>query len=131
MKEFRKNITVILLFLSYFIVLGHSIFPHEHHDEMEILNTKQYHSSEIHHPSNDLNFHNYYHSGNKEFFVKRNSLQYNLIPTNKYQADHFINRLLLLDINLPPPLSLTAVNFIPDFNNILYSFSALRAPPLS
>lgn len=68
----NRKLTILFLFISYVLVLGHSIFPH-HHDEDVLMSTSQYHSLYEHGHSDDFIltevFKNYNHSGEKELFI--------------------------------------------------------------
>ena len=131
----NRKLTIIFLFISYVLVLGHSIFPHEHHDENVLINTSQYHASEDHSHSSDFIltevFKNYNHSGEKEIFTINHFSKIIFSSKTKFQSHHYKIDQLITDTSPPPLLYLQIDKSVTNFKKILYRYSGLRAPPLS
>lgn len=117
------------------MVLGHSIFPHDHHDEDVLMSTSQYHSLYEHGPSDDFKltevFKNYNHSGEKELFTINHFSKLVFSSKTKFQSHHYKIDQLITDTSPPPVSNLQIDKSVPNIKKILYSYSGLRAPPLS
>lgn len=128
-----RKITLLFLFLSFTLVLSHSILPHDHQEEEHIINTAQFHAAEDHERSDhDLPdmFHNYNHAGEKEIFVRGLFFRLANQIQIKFQTSHFKSEILITD-HSPPYLLQPPDNSQTNFKKILYSYSGFRAPPLS
>ncbi len=128
----NKKITIILFFLSYVLILGHSIFPHDHH-EKDVFS--QCHAAEDQCHSDDFKlseiFQGYHHSGKKDVFIVNHFSNLIFSCKTKFQSLHYdIDHLI---INTSPPLHsyLQIDNSVTNFFKITFSNSGLRAPPLS
>jgi len=132
-KMLNRKLTLFFLCLSYVLVLGHSILPHDHHEEDLLINTAQFHPAEENSNSDDFNlpdmFHNYYHPGEKEIFTTSHFSQLVYTFKTKFHSNYYKNDILIIDNS--PPLLLPPDKSVTNFKKILYSYSGLRAPPLS
>jgi len=131
----NRKLTIIFLFISYVLILGHSIFPHDHHDEDVLMSTSQYHSLDEHGHSDDFIltevFKNYNHSGEKELFTINHFSKLISSSKTKYQSHHNKINQIIPDTSPPPVSNLQIDKYVPNLKKILYSYSGLRAPPLS
>jgi hypothetical protein len=129
-----KNLILILVFISYALVLGHSIFPHHHHDHEHAASNSQLHYEIDHSHSDDSNFHDifhrYFHQGEKVIFTAGHFLHYIKPLKLKFHFSLKNDEILISDLS-PPSFNAPPRNSIANFKRILYSYSSLRAPPLS
>lgn len=131
----NRKLTILFLSISYVLVLGHSIFPHDHHEEDVSMNTSQYHSLDEHGHSDDFIFtevfKNYNHSGEKELFTINHFSKLVFSSKTKFQSHHYKIDQLITDTSPPPVSYLQIDKSVSNIKKILYSYSGLRAPPLS
>jgi len=133
LKVQNKKLILTILFTSYLFVFGHSVFPHDHHEE-DVLITTQFHHGEDHSQSDNFKlpdvFQNYYHPGEKEIFTINPFSQLVKPSKTKFHSNYNKDDILVTG-NSPPYILLPPDNSVTNIKKILYSYSGLRAPPLS
>lgn len=131
----NKKLTIIFLLISYILVLGHSIFPHDHFEQDVLISTSQYHIAEKHIHSDDFKlsevFIHYNHSGEKEIFTINHLSKLIFSYKTKFLSPHFKIDQLKSDTSPPLISYIQIVKSVTNFKKILYSYSGFRAPPLS
>lgn len=133
---FRKNITKVMLFTAFAIMLGHNIFPHHHHDsgQQEELDHHHSHGNHDHDDQEDGDFghifSSFLHGSNGIDFLSSQSTNHTYSKQPFFLAgvlqhpDSFSYSLVQVRQNSPPYKYIY-------FDPFQLLPSGLRAPPLS
>jgi hypothetical protein len=125
---FKKYISLSLAMVAYAILMGHSIIPHHHHDDLQDL--KEHHQTNHHHDENEDNkdlshiFSHFIHSADGFTLIIKHSNSKVFIPLVAVLPNNFS----VDEILIPPLLYESRTEFLDCLFSIACTFG-LRAPP--